>query len=1059
MKKALVKDSIKEIKNTYKRFLSILLMAFLGVGFFAGMRAASPDMVNTIDKYYKENQVYDIQVLSTLGLTNKDIEAIEKIEGVKTVIGTYETDGKLEIENKEVIAKIMCVEDINRPILLEGEMPKSKYECVVEEKFLKNNQKNIGDTIEIEVEDNSYLYEKQLTIVGTVKSPLYISRDRGTSSLGSGKIDYYIYITKENIQEKEVYTSLYIKINDSNKYTTSTKQYEDEIASVKSKIEAIKVERQNARQEQLVNLANQKLEEKKEELRKQEEKAQKEMQEAQQKLNKGKSEIEKSIKQVNNGKKEAENQFKNANKQLQEAQKIIEENEKQFEIKMQEANEQMETFKLQKQNMQTQLNTVITNLESLKKQYEQIKDNANISEKQKQEILEQIQKLEQAKNDLQDGINKIDIAIIKGSQELEKAKNEIQVAKKELEQNKQEYETKKKTTQEQLKQAEQEIKSSQKELQKAEEQLIDSKQQFTEKMEEANKEIKKAEDEILEIEPPKWYILDRYGNSGYNSFVQDTKSVANIANIFPIVFFVVAALISLTSMTRMVEEQRTEIGTLKALGYSKMQIASKYILYSSLACLFGGIFGMCVGLKLLPSIVWKMYQMMYEITNIQISFDWVAGGIGLLLISICIIGATIYSVLKELVHTPASLMRPKAPKMGKRVLLEKIPFIWKHLSFSKKVTVRNIFRYKKRFLMTIIGILGCTSLIIVGFGLRDSIRSIMPSQFEKVFNYDMQIALKDKIEVEQKQNYIESLEKNEQINQLVETYMKSSTASNTDKAEEVQIMIPKEESKLDGIIHLVDLKTNKKVEWKENEVYVTDKLAQLLNIKPGDTITLKDSEENEVKVKVSHIVENYIYHYIYMPKETYENLYGKQYETNMLFVKNEELTENQEEKFVSEIMEQNEVASVNRISTVMDMMNDTMKSLDYVVIILIVSAGLLAFVVLYNLANVNISERIRELATIKVLGFYDKEVYYYVTRETIILTAIGIILGWIGGYFLNYFIIGTCEINLLRFPKIVQPMSYLFATGITIIFTMIVNLVTYFALKKIDMIESLKSVE
>jgi putative ABC transport system permease protein len=1068
VKRALFKDSVKEIKNTYKRFISILLMAFLGVGFFAGIRASSPDMVDTIDQYYKESQVYDIQVLSTLGLTNDDIEAISKIDNIETIVGTYEVDGKLEIENKEVITKIMCIEELNQPILLQGELPKNQDECVVEESFLTANNKSIGDFIEIDVENTKndegeeieYLNQNILKIVGTVKSPLYISRDRGTSSLGSGKIDYYVYIAKNNIKANEVYTKLYIKVKNSEKYTTSSKKYEDYIAKIKDDIEQIKEERQNARHDKLVDIASAKVEEAENKLNTEKQSAQEQIDQAQQKIDNGKSEIEKAENELNTSQKEAETQFASAYNQIQTAKETIAENEKQLIIKEQEANQQFNELETQKQELQTQLETVVNTLAQLETQYNQIKDNSEIPEEQKQALVSQIKNLEQSKQTVQDGITKIDNGISTGKQEIQQAKTQIQQAKNELANQEKQYEKTKKATNNKLENAKAEIQKSKVEIQEGEEELAKSKEEFQTKIAEAEEKLIDAKEQIANIENPTWYVLDRYSNTGYNSFIQDTGSIENIAKVFPIVFFIVAALISLTSMTRMVEEQRTQIGTLKALGYSKAQIASKYVIYASLACIIGGILGMSVGFALLPKIIWMMYQMMYQMTDtIHISFNLAIGGIGLALICVCIIGATIYAVLKELVQTPSALMRPKAPKMGKRVLLEKIPFIWKHLNFSKKVTVRNIFRYKKRFLMTIIGILGCTALIVVGFGIRDSIRCIMPNQFEKVFNYDMQIGLKNGLDESKKQEYITSLNEKTEIEKIVETYITSNTVINQDKEETAQIIVPKEQNDLDGIINLADVKTGQKVELQENEICLTDKAAELLGVKQGDSITLKDSDGNQRQVKISNIVENYVSHYIYMSKTTYENLYGETYSTNVLFTKNNNLSEEQEETLATEIMNQSEVASISRISTVMSMLDDTMKSLNYVVIILIVSAGLLAFVVLYNLSNVNISERIRELATIKVLGFYDKEVYLYVTRETVILTAIGIILGLIGGYFLNYFIIGTCEINILRFAKIVQPISYIYAAMITIGFTLIVNLVTYFALKKIDMIESLKSVE
>lgn len=1077
MKKALLKDSIKEIKNTYKRFLSILLMAFLGVGFFAGIRASSPDMVDTINYYYNEHQVYDIQILSTLGLTNEDIEEISKIDNIEQVDGTYEVDGAIEIDSKEVIAKVMCLSDFNKPNLIEGNLPQSKNECVVEESFLKANNKEIGDTIEIDTENSKndegeeipYLYEKELKIVGTVQSPIYISRDRGTSKLGAGKINYYLYILKDNVQAEDVYTNIFIKVKDSEKYKTSSKKYEDYIEEVKQNIEEIKEERENARHEALVNSATKKVEEAENELNTEKQNAQSQIDEAEKKIADGKIEIQEAENEVNTNEQKANSEFASAYNQIKLAKTQIVDSEKEITAKEQEANTEFAELETQKQQLQENLNQTNQGITQVENQYNQIAqqlNNPQLPEEQKnsleqtKQLLEtQLETLKQAKQQLEDGIASIDNGIASGKQELENAKKQLETAKKQLNKKENEYYAKRQTVYAQIENAKNELENAKQELDLGEKELEKNKKEFEEKIAEAEGKLIDAKQKITEIENPKWYILDRYGNSGYNSFIQDTESIENIGKVFPIVFFVVATLISLTSMTRMVEEQRTQIGTLKALGYNKIQIASKYIIYASLACIIGGILGMCVGFILLPKIIWKMYEMMYQMTDIKLSFNWEIGGAGLILISLCIIGATIYTVLKELMHTPATLMRPKAPKMGKRVILEKIPIIWKHLSFSKKVTVRNIFRYKKRFLMTIIGIFGCTSLILTGFGLRDSIRNIMPSQFEKIFNYDMQINLKSGLEEEQKQEYITKLQEKDEIEKTVETYMTSSTLVNGENEEDVQIIVPEDEMALSGTMNIVDLKTKQSVQLSDNEICLTDKVAQLLGVKEGDTIILKDSDENEKEVKISNIVENYIYHYVYMSKVMYEKLYDEPYSTNVILTKNKELTDEQEDRFAKEIMEQNEVASLTRTSSAMNMLDDTMKSLNYVVVILIVSAGLLAFVVLYNLSNVNISERIRELATIKVLGFYDKEVYSYVTRETIILTIIGIVLGMFGGYFLNYFIMGTCEINMLRFSKIIEPMSYVYSVLITVVFTLIVNFVTYFALKKIDMIESLKSIE
>ena len=800
LKKALFKDTIKEITSTYKRFISIMLMSLLGVGFFAGLRATSPDMIDTIDQYFKQQNVYDIQIMSTTGLVQDDIEKIEQIDSVKDVYGSYSNDGLIEVEEKEYVSKILCLDEVNKPVLLEGNMPQNDNECVVEKKFFEQIDKHIGDTIEIKTQEYmDYLNEKELKIVGIVESPLYVSSERGTTKLGTGQIDSYIYVTKENIIPY-IYTEIYVTIEGTDKYKTNSKQYEDKVDEVKGKIE-----------------------------------------------------------------------------------------------------------------------------------------------------------------------------------------------------------------------------------------------------------------DLSEEENLNWYIFDRNQNSGYSSFIQDTESIEKLSLVFPIVFFAIAVLVSLTSMTRMVEEERQEIGTLKALGYSGYQIASKYVIYASFACIIGGIIGMNIGFQLLPRMIWEMYTVMYQMPEINISYNHENAILGLGLIYICVVGATCYSIIKEVKETPATLLRPKAPKIGKRVLLERITPIWKRLNFSQKVTVRNIFRYKKRFLMTIIGIFGCTSLILAGFGLKDSISKLLPNQYEKVFNYEMQISLKTDLTEEQKEEWISEISKKEEVEKIAEIYMTSTTVEDND----VQIIVPKTNDELKDIINLIDYKTeNNEIRLQEQDgVVITEKLAELLDVKEGDTIKIREGNNKEKELKISMIAENYIYHYIYMSKENYEKIYDQDYSTNVILVKDKELNEKEQDDFSTEIISQNEVSTVILTSDIMGILDNTMNSLNYVVLILIVSAGLLAFVVLYNLSNVNISERVRELATIKVLGFYDKEVYSYVTRETILLTIIGIILGLVGGYFLNFYIIGTCEIDAMRFPKVIDPISYVYAVLITVVFTVIVNIATYFALKKIDMIGSLKSVE
>lgn len=988
LKRALFKDTLREIKNTYKVFISILLMAFLGVGFFAGIRATSPDMVKTIDTYYKENNVYDIEILSTLGLTDDDINELNQIDGINQVYGEYSKDVIIDINEIELVTKLISISDINKLILKEGRMPENSNECLVEKGFTKHV--NIGETIRIdEKDDNEIIKNKELKIVGIIESPLYISRQRGNSKLGTGSVDYCMYIPKENV-DSEIYTQIYATVDE--KYITSTTKYENYIEEIKNRIEEIKGKQEKQRYDSILQEANTKIDD------------------AQAKLDEEKTNAENKI-------KDAENEISNNESKINIAQNTINSNKKNADAKFKDAQNQISKCKTD----------IINNEKEIDKQEAQL------------QYIQDPNQLAMAKK------------------QIEQAKVAIASAKQELQQKEQELDKTKESTFAQIKSSQKEINNSKDKIVSAKRELEDKKQEFNIKIADAQKELDDAKQDISKIEMPKWYVLDRKSNNGYNSFTQDTKSIENIGKVFPIIFFIVATLISLTSMTRMVEEHRVQIGTLKALGYNKIQIASKYIIYSSVACIIGGILGQCVGFVLLPKIIWMMYSMMYTLaTDIVLEFNVYYGGLGLLITSICIIGATIYTTLKSLKHTPAKLMRPKAPKIGKRVLLERITFIWKRLKFSNKVTVRNIFRYKKRFLMTIIGICGCTALILVGFGVKDSISSILERQYSTVYNYDMQISLKSDLSVEQKNEAISKLIDNENILNITQAYSTSGTLSNKGK-EDIQIIVSNNND-LENVINMRDAKTKQKINMEEDKIYITDKLAQLIDTKVGDKVIIEDSENVEKQVTVGGIVENYISHYVYMSENLYRALYGE-ISTNTLYIQTIDLTEEQEVEFSKNIMQNDMVSTIMINSDVISLMDDMLKSLNYVVVVLIVSAGLLAFVVLYNLANVNINERIRELATIKVLGFYDKEVYSYITKETVILTIIGIILGLFAGYFLNSFIIKTCEINMLRFSSEILPQSYIYSAAITLIFTAIVNFVTYFALKKIDMIESLKSVE
>ena len=571
---------------------------------------------------------------------------------------------------------------------------------------------------------------------------------------------------------------------------------------------------------------------------------------------------------------------------------------------------------------------------------------------------------------------------------------------------------------------------------------------FSKKYEEivktAKKDIKKTLKEEKQTDE-KWYVLDIDSNAGFYQYEQDTQRIDNVAKVFPLVFFIVAVLICLTTMTRMVEEERSQIGTLKALGYSDISIMFKYILYAALATIIGSMIGVAIGYRILPDLCFEMYKNMYRLGNIKLSYYSSLTFQGMMIAPLCTLGATIYTCRKTLKESPANLLRPVAPPPGKRVLLERIKLVWNHLSFSYKVTVRNVFRYKKRFLMTIIGIAGCTGLILAGFGLKDCIVKMVPHQYEDIFSYQAKINLNE----EKTNETIDKIKENKQIKDILEVHEESITIDNKDTNQSVTLVIPKDNPK--EFIKLQDRKTEEQYNLTDG-IIITEKLAKLLEVEENDI--LKFSGTDTYKENVAHITENYLFHYIYLPKSSY-----KQDEYNTVLIKTKNMTEKEEKELANELKEIPGVSSITFTSSTRHVFDDTMDSFAYVSLILIVSAGALAFVVLYNLSSVNISERRRELATIKVLGFYDKEVYQYINRENTILTLIGILLGLGTGNILTMYIIKTCEIDMLMFDTTIAWPSYLYAILITMSFAILVNIILYFSLKKIDMIESLKSIE
>lgn len=1096
MKKALLKDCFKEIIKGFKRFISILLIVLLGVGFFAGIKATSPDMKLTLDTYFDEKNVFDIQIISTLGLTNSDIEELEKLDIIEDAEGTYQTDAVVTAGDEQFVVKMESIANsINNLEVTNGRLPENENECVVEDNFLLGTEYKIGDTIEINVDnitnddgnEISVLKNNKVQIVGTVRSPTYISTDRGDTKLGSGIINYYIYVNEENINT-DIYTNIYLTVSGAKNLKCYDDEYKDLIEKTENDIEEIAEERKEARYNELYEKANQKFQDAKNEFETEKADGEKQLQDAEDEINSSKQKLEDGKDELAANRNLANQKFQNAADELEKARNTLKENENNFNSKKEEAEKQIQDYEdnlVKLKEIQNQYNNLEISLEKDKEELQKLNDELKTLDEIEDadrieeinlrvtELNSEIAKIEagllvidkqlsmQGITDINQTVAQTESAIQSAKKELEDGQNAINIAKQELESKEQELTNKKKNTYAELNFAQNTLEENEKKINDAEVELEKSKEEFNSKIADAEKKLDEAEEEVNSIERPTWYILDRQQNVGYVSYMQDTDRVANLAQVFPIVFFLVAALISLTSMTRMVEEQRVGIGTLKALGYNKLQIASKYIIYAFLATVIGGIIGIVIGFSILPKVIADIYAMVYDVPDVILEFNTKYAAIGMICAMICTIGATIYSCLKELKQKPATLMRPKAPKPGKRVLLEHITFIWKRLNFTKKVTARNIFRYKKRFLMTIIGVGGCTALIIAGFGLRDAISSMIPSQYGKINLYNFSVSLKDEYKNEELENIDNILKSFDGVKDVLNANVQSVKIDKNDNNQSVQLIVPQSTEDLSKFITLESRRNNdEKYTLDDNSVIITEKLAKLLDIKVGDEIKIINSDDKECKAKVKAITENYIYHYIYMSPNLYNEVYDTRIGYNVVYVNSNNMTKVEEDELGKKILSNSDyISGITFMSNTENIFTEVMNNMDLVVWILIISAGLLAFVVLYNLLNANITERIRELATIKVLGFYDKEVYDYISRETIILTLLGMLFGIGGGYFLTLYIIKTCEIDMLMFNPQITIWSYLFGVLITALFAIIVNIITYFSLKKIDMIESLKSVE
>lgn len=1355
--KALRKEFWMEIRKSKSRFISILLIVALGVAFFSGIQASSPDMRYSGDAYYDESSLMDIKVVGTMGLTSDDVSSIESIDGIESAEGAWSTDVMCGEGQKQKVLHIESINDaVNKLDVQEGRLPEKSGEIFLDSTFASANEYKVGDKVALREDgDSTLLVTAEYTVVGTGRSPLYISFNRGNTTLGTGEVNGFGYVLPEDF-DQEIYTQIYVTVHGAKGLTSYTDGYENLIAKIKGRVENIADDRCQIRlaavkadaQEEIDDAqkklddgkkeADEKLADAKEEL----DKGEKDLEDGRQEYEDGKSQLEDAKTELADGKKQLEDakteladgktqledakaqladgksqlesaksqlsssksqldtarsqlddgwsqvnaakaqladgqaQLDSAQKQvtsglaeLEENQKTLDENKakladgkaqlevgeqqleaakqtlttKQSELdqskaeitagqqqiestrtqlnaqkqqitdglsqvsvgeaQLQEGISALESAKAQLTELQSQLATVrasynaaLENPDASQEEIDILAAQVSALEEQEAAVTQQIQaseaqiesqrqqlaatrselesglaavedglsQLSQKESELNAGLEQITAGqaqidagwiqiqeqentlaaskaeIEAGEQELEKGQKQLKAAKKKLSKAQKEIDSNAETlaagqaeldanvaklndseaqyasgleqyhsgarqiaeNEAKLTSGEQEIAENEakladgeKEIADNEKKLADGEKEITDnekKLQDAAKDLKKgekdladgkkeyedaqkdAEDEIVEnqqklddakkeledLEKPEWMVTDREDLPEYTDYGDNADRLRNIGQVFPVIFFLVAALISLTTMTRMVEEQRTQIGTLKALGYKKSAIAAKYICYAFFATLLGSVLGMLIGEKIIPYIIITAYGIMYHNVANTISIDYQPGFalIASAASVVCTVGATLFASGKELQETPASLMRPPAPKEGKRVLLERFTFIWKHLSFSWKSTIRNLFRYKKRLIMTVFGIAGSMGLMLVGFGLQDSISDIAAIQYRELQHYDGMVIEDSDATEEEHEELFEYMKENEQIAHCNRVQMTKISAPKGSSNISIYLFVPESLSEFAKDVTLKNRITGETYELTDEGAAISEKTASLLGLKVGDMIPLKKGDK-EYKVRVAVITENYMSHYLYMTPRVYEQTFGEKPEyENIVFTMQEDCKDDLE-MAGTRILAYPGALSISYTSSLASQVDRMLSTLDAVILVLIVSAGMLAFVVLYNLNNINITERQRELATLKVLGFYDGEVSQYVLRENVILTVLGIMFGAVFGILIHRYVITTVEVDAVMFGRNIKPLSFLYSGILTSIFSIVVNGVMHFKLKTIDMVESLKSVE
>lgn len=1021
MKSMMAKTTLREIKQSFGRYLAILAIVALGVGFFSGLKVTTDSMTVSADKYLQKTQLFDYRLLSTLGFEEADVEALSGREDVRAVEGAVSAD-IIYINaqgNESVIRAHSLTRQINQAVLVAGRLPESGDECVVDSALY--GEEAIGTKIVLSEnnaeEDLDNFAFQEYTISGIIQSPYYIQFERGNTSLGNGRVSGFMYLLPEGFQ-MEYYTEIFVKFDED--YLLYSEAYETYMEEKESVWETYVKEQGQRRYDSIIDEAN-------EELLNAEKELQDKKAEAETELLDARKDLEKAEQEIADG----EAELADGREKLAEGKKELADGEKQIA----EAEAELADREASLAAAREQIAANEAALDAMRQQYG---DYAQMPQAAA-ELLAAQEAILQAKQQLDEG----EAALLAAREEIEAAKRELVTNRKEL-----------LKAEEELADAEAELADGKKELADGWQEYEDAYAEFEEEIADAEAKLLDARAEIADIKMPDTFVFGRDTNIGYVCFENDSGIVDGIAIVFPVFFFLVAALVCMTTMNRMVEEQRTQIGVLKALGYSEGSIMGKYLFYSGSAALIGSVAGFMLGTSMIPYVIWVVYKIMYRMGSFSYVFDWKLAMVSLIVAICCTMGTTWVSCRRELKAVAASLMRPKAPKAGKRVLLERLTFVWKRLNFLQKVSVRNVFRYKKRFFMMIIGISGCTALLLTGFGISDSVKNIANKQYEEIHIYHLSVSLQEDFRTEKEEEALQVMEE-QGLTYLpaLETSMDMETGG---QVKSVNLIVVANPENMDGFISL-HTKDGERIDYpKAGEAVIAGQLAENFKIKTGDSIWLYDEDRNAIQVKISGICENYVYNYVYLSPETYESQIGTpEYKT--LYANAQEGTDLH--MAAAALMKAENVSMVNVSEDVKERFSGMMGRLDYVVLVIILCAGALAFIVLYNLNNINITERIREIATIKVLGFYQRETAKYVFRENTVLTALGCAIGLFLGKLLHAYVMYKAKIDMVSFDVHIQWTSYLYSVILTFVFAWVVNRMMAGKLNRINMAESLKSVD